>query len=410
MAQHQHQRPQDDARPFDRVRFAGPPASPPEFPGPVFKRGQRDSVLVYCEQTRTYMDAENVLFRDYSRDCGGDHEQAMSKVKQAYWPIPQKKNIETIMGHVEICYILTRSAENNDDDSLGEDHDELEEEDTMFTLTTQHVAVKVNYGYRMNELRSHHAEDPLKEISAMQLIGNDNPHVMGIIETLYAGDNLNVVMPYATSGDMFDMMTRAQKRGRGLPESEARYWFRQLIDGVRHLHRKGICHRDLSLENVMIDHANLLVIDMGMAIRVPYTDPNNENPSGITDILNGTEKRLIEPQGTCGKLPYMSPEIYQDRTAFDGEAVDIWTVGTILFCLVTGKGSYSRPQITDSQFWWMTNDLSRLLDDWNFDISRECVDLLENMIQVDPRLRYTLNEVLNHPWFVNEASIPDAIR
>ena len=405
----QHQEPQDDARPFDRVRSSGPPASPPDFPGPVFQRGQRDSVLVYCEQTRTYMDAENVLFRDYSRDCGGDHEQALSKVKQAYWPIPQKKKIQTIMGHVEICYILTKSAENNDDDSLGEDYDEMEEDDIIFILTTQRVAVKVNYGYRMNELRSHHAEDPLKEISAMQLIGNDNPHVMGIIETLFSGDNLNVVMPYATSGDMFDMMQRAQERGRGLPESEARYWFRQLMDGVRYLHQKGICHRDLSPENVMIDHDNSLIIDMGMAIRIPYTDPNNENPSAVTGILHGTEKRLIKPQGRCGKLPYMSPEIYQNITPFDGGAVDIWTVGTILFCILTGNRSYSFPDAVDAQFYWMTHDLSRLLHDWGNELSSECVDLLENMLQVDPRLRYSLEEVLNHPWFAHEDKIPAAV-
>ena len=219
-------------------------------------------------------------------------------------------------------------------------------------------------------------------------------------------------MPYAASGDMFELLQEAQERGRGFPEGEARFWFRQLMEGIRYLHQKGICHRDLSPENVMIDHKNSLIIDMGMAIRIPYTDPNGDNPSAVTDILHGTEKRLIAPQGTCGKLPYMSPEIYESRVPFDGGAVDIWTAGTILFCMVTGNRSYSRPETSDAQYYWMTHGLLRLLADWGLvdELSRECVDLLENMLKVEPRLRYTLEEVLNHPWFAHEDTVPSAVR
>jgi len=406
--------PDVDARPFDHVRAAGPPASPPDFPRPIFQRGRRDDVLAYCERTQTHIEARNVLFRDYSRDCGGSPERALSRVRQAYWPIPHKKKIKTIMGHVEICHVLTRSVDENDNCSLNDDSDdsscdEMEDEDVVFILTTQRVAVKVNYGRRMDRYRGNHAEDPLKEVSAMQLIGNDNPHVMGIKESLVVGVDLNVVMPYAASGDMFELLQVAQERGRGFPEGESRYWFRQLIDGIRYLHQKGICHRDLSPENVMMDLDNSLIIDMGMAIRIPYTDPNNKNISIVTDILHGTEKRLIKSQGICGKLPYMSPEIYENRSAFDGGAVDIWTAGTILFCMVTGNRSYSRPHNSDAQFYWMHKGLSRLLADWDIDLSRECVDLLKNMLQVDPRLRYSLEEVLNHPWFAHEDTTPTTV-
>jgi serine/threonine protein kinase len=73
-----------------------------------------------------------------------------------------------------------------------------------------------------------------------------------------------------------------------------------MMDGVRHIHKKGVCHRDLSPENVMIDENNALIIDMGMAILVPYTDPTN--PPNVTDITGGTQRRLILPQGTCGKV------------------------------------------------------------------------------------------------------------
>ena len=126
---------------------------------------------------------------------------------------------------------------------------------------------------------------------------------MGVIEVLFDGTNLDVVMPYAGSGDLFQMLQESQERGTGFTEPEARYWFRQLVAGVRHLHTRGVTHRDLSPENVMIDDGNSLIIDMGMAIRVPYTDPKSTT-NGVTDIAHGTNRRLILPQGACGKLPY----------------------------------------------------------------------------------------------------------
>ena len=254
-----------------------------------------------------------------------------------------------------------------------------------------------------------HAENPMREVAAMQLIGNSNPHVMGTIETLFtddaSGSNLNVVMPYAGSGDLFQRFQESQVLGHGFPETEARYWFRQMMDGVSFLHGKGICHRDLSPENVMIDDDNSLIIDMGMAIRVPYNDPNNNE---VTDIINGTEKRLIAPQGTVGKLPYMSPEIYHN-TLFDGGAVDIWTMGTILFRMVSGTGSYGEPHETDVQFRWMTRNLAGLLNEWGIQLSDECIDLLKNMLQVDPRLRFTLDEISGHPWLAHNDTVPASV-
>ena len=119
---------------------------------------------------------------------------------------------------------------------------------------------------------------------------------MGCLETLFEGNNLNIVMPYAGSGDLFQRLQDCQERGSGFPETEARYWFRQILNGIQYLHSKGVCHRDLSPENVMIDHDNSLIIDLGMAIQIPYTDPTTNN-GGVTDIVNGTKKRLISPQG-----------------------------------------------------------------------------------------------------------------
>jgi serine/threonine protein kinase len=294
-------------RPLDAVAEAGQPAPPIPFDRPKFQRGRRADVVCYIEETQSHSVAKNVLFRDYSREFG-DVDGALNRVTQAYWPLPFKDRISTIMGHVEICLVLTKCAsEQSDDSSTSSDDESFEEEEIVFQVTNRYVAVKVNYSQQMEKLRNKHAEDPLKEIAAMQLIGNDHPNVMGPIEVLFDGQNLDVVMPYAGSGDLFQLLQESQQNSVGFSEPTARYWFRQVMAGIKHLHDKGICHRDISPENVMIDNDGCLIIDMGMALRIPYTDPNAAN--SVTDITRGSHRRLIRPQGACGKLPYMSPEV-----------------------------------------------------------------------------------------------------
>ena len=227
----------------------------------------------------------------------------------------------------------------------------------------------------------------------MQLIGDETPHVLGCSEVLYDPGNqtLNIVMRYCQSGDLFQRLQEWQgldDSPPGMPEAQARFFFRQIMTGVRSLHEKGICHRDLSPENVMLDGDDSIIIDLGMCLRVPYK--------------NG-RRCLISPQGACGKLPYMSPEIYRNRSPFDGAVADVWTAGTILFCMVTGNRSYQRPHASDPQFYWMTRDLNQLLSDWQISLSPEGLHLLQNMLQVNPRLRLTIEEVFAHPWF----SFPD---
>jgi serine/threonine protein kinase len=122
----------------------------------------------------------------------------------------------------------------------------------------------------------------------------------------------------------------------------------------------------------------------------------------VTDITRGTQKRLLKPQGACGKLPYMSPEIYRNRDDFDGEAVDVWTVGTILFCMLSGNRSYETPHKSDAQFYWMTHGLTTLLNDWGVDLSNDAIDLLQGMLKLNPRDRLTIQEIENHPWYAEE--------
>jgi serine/threonine protein kinase len=186
-------------------------------------------------------------------------------------------------------------------------------------------------------MRGRLLEDPIKEIAAMQLIGNSHPNVLGSVEVLQDNEHLYSIMPFCRGGDLFGVVLDvAEKRqaneavegAGGMSEPVARYWFRQLLLGLHHLQSKGICHRDLSLENILVDVNHCLVIDMGMCLRVPYHCPGDPNGKSV-DVEYGTDRRLIVPMGTCGKKNYMSPEVYENSDNFDGFAVDLWSAVSV---------------------------------------------------------------------------------
>lgn len=172
------------------------------------------------------------------------------------------------------------------------------------------------------------------------------------------------------------------------------------MKGLHHLQSLGICHRDLSLENVLVDTNNCLIIDMGMCLRIPYNDP--ERPGSVTDVTRGSMRRLMKPQGVCGKHNYMSPEIYANKDAFDGFAIDLWAAGVILYIMLTGFPPYDQASRTDQRFDLIINgSLMRQLKSWGINLSEEAGDLLQSMLVLDPRERLTLAEVLAHPWVVD---------
>ena len=391
-------------RPFDDVAEAGPPLNPVPFPPPHYAPARRlKRVLCYNEHTKDFFFASNVLVRindsvgggGGSRGGEGDDEWSLQNVDRAYWKMPHKANMETRMGHLEKCHVLRRMEKGDgsnasmDDGSSDSGSDSDDDSDVVFVLTDECVAIKVNYTERMQRLADtspHSGENPLVEIAALQRIGTGSPHVLGCIEALYDGQTLSVVLPFCDGGDLHDLVVEHQMRtgtSNGLPEEEAKKWFRQLLLGLSHLHNDlHICHRDLSPENLILKDGKALIIDMGMCMQIPFVEEG--------------QRRLLLPQGVVGKLPYMSPETYRNAEPFDGFALDMWTAGTTLFFLLSGA-KYEHP--FDPIFEAMTRDLAGLLPFWGVDyLSPQCIDLMQRLITIDPRHRLTLEEALDHPW------------
>ncbi len=105
------------------------------------------------------------------------------------------------------------------------------------------------------------------------------------------------------------------KTAKRLDEEEAKVVFKQLAEGLQYLHKNNIAHRDMKLENLLIDEEhNVKIIDFGFSLVTPRTKPLNL---------------------CCGTPSYMSPELMA-RKNYYGHLVDIWALGIILYILVVG--------------------------------------------------------------------------
>jgi serine/threonine protein kinase len=177
----------------------------------------------------------------------------------------------------------------------------------------------------------------------------------------------------------------------------------------------------MSLENLLVHKDGALIIDMGMCLMMPYQESKGlalaaalgnmkmsngdiRTPLAPNDVVSyrTIPRRLIRPNGTCGKWIYMSPEIYQNTEPFDGCAVDMWAAGVILFLMVTGFPPWERACATDERFKYMTAGyLVQMLSEWEIGLSSDAMDLLQRMLFLDPKDRLSLDQVRAHPWMAN---------
>lgn len=399
---------------YCEVDSAGPPARPLEFPAPEVHRGARVTVNVYDRRSGEIHSVKNVLVRV------PDWTQAVSRPPDRAYCI-RKKLGDSVYGSVRVCVVMKRCNVVREEirpacdpcawDFGPDGHEEGDCDDgsggqgggDVWEATDELVVVKLAAWAKVRNMRGRHLEDPIKEVAAMQLVGDYHPNVIGSLEVFQDDKYLYSVMPYCPNGDLYGKTMenfRASDSGR-LSESQARRWFRQILMGLHHLQQKGVCHRDLSLENILVDkNNNLKIIDLGMCLRVPYSDPDNHGC--LSDVSAGTPRRLMCAQGQGGKWMYMAPEVVAREDVFDGFAIDLWAAGVILYMMLVGLAPFKWAHESDKRFVKFTEGhLKKMMEHWKIPISDEAADLLQNMFWREPSKRLTLAEVMEHPWVVN---------
>ena len=153
-----------------------------------------------------------------------------------------------------------------------------------------------------------------KEIQTLSQM--DHPNIMALFEVIDTRMNVNLVMEMCNGKSLYHYIKK--KENMRLPEELCRVIFRQLVDGIAYLHSNDIVHRDLKLDNILIDPSDgnrIKIIDFGFSIRAP------------------ADQKLTL---FCGTPHYMDPDISRKKD-YNGHAADVWALGVILFILLTGK-------------------------------------------------------------------------
>ncbi|KAJ9699949.1 hypothetical protein PVL29_005682 [Vitis rotundifolia] len=171
-------------------------------------------------------------------------------------------------------------------------------------------AVKILEKKRILDLKI--ADQIKREIATLKLL--KHPNVVRLHEVLASKTKIYMVLEYVTGGELFD---RIASNGK-LSEAEGRKLFQQLIDAVSYCHNKGVFHRDLKLENVLVDSkGNIKISDFGLSAL-----PQHFRDDGLLHT-------------TCGSPNYVAPEILANR-GYDGSTSDVWSCGVILYVILTG--------------------------------------------------------------------------
>jgi len=189
-----------------------------------------------------------------------------------------------------------------------------------------------------------------------------------------SGDSAFIAMDFCAGGDLYDYVT--SKPGRRLGESEALTLFSQMARGLAFLHAHGVAHRDLSLENVLLQDGQAKICDFGLS-----ADANKLS------------------QDVVGKYYYMAPEIAQG-VVYDPKRADVWSLGVLLFILLTGSPLFADEDRCAPTLRVLNKyGVAKILELWGLKrlISRPTINLLSCMLQVQPQHRLSAEQVARHP-------------
>ncbi|KYQ89204.1 putative protein serine/threonine kinase [Tieghemostelium lacteum] len=226
----------------------------------------------------------------------------------------------------------------------------------------------------------------------------NHPNIISIKDIFYSKDDQHLffILELADGGELYD---RIGYDSPMLNEQEAKYIFKQLLNGVSYLHYMGIAHRDLKPENI------LFVNNYDLSIKI--------SDFGLARFIN--EGELAKT--LCGSPLYVAPEVIVSKTKHQiqnkellspngyGMTCDAWSLGAILYIILSGSPPFhddqddliSTPQLFEQI---VSGDIQFPLEIWS-NISSVATDLVKKLLTVDPSQRLTVEQAINHPWILN---------
>ncbi|XP_020356879.1 MAP/microtubule affinity-regulating kinase 3 isoform X1 [Oncorhynchus kisutch] len=248
-------------------------------------------------------------------------------------------------------------------------------------LTGREVAIKI---IDKTQLNPNSLQKLFREVRIMKIL--NHPNIVKLFEVIETERTLYLVMEYASGGEVFDYLVA---HGR-MKEKEARAKFRQIVSAVQYCHQKHIVHRDLKAENLLLDaDMNIKIADFGFS----------------NEFTMGNKLDTF-----CGSPPYAAPELFQGKK-YDGPEVDVWSLGVILYTLVSGSLPFDGQNLKE-----LRERVLRGKYRIPFYMSTDCENLLKRFLVLNPAKRGTLevredseNQIMKDRW-INAGSEEDELK
>ncbi|CAL8334580.1 unnamed protein product [Boreogadus saida] len=230
-------------------------------------------------------------------------------------------------------------------------------------LTGREVAIKIIDKTQLNPTS---LQKLFREVRIMKTL--NHPNIVQLFEVIETEKTLYLIMEYASGGEVFDYLV---SHGR-MKEKEARAKFRQIVSAVHYCHQKHIVHRDLKAENLLLDaDSNIKIADFGFS----------------NEFTMGSKLDTF-----CGSPPYAAPELFQGKK-YDGPEVDIWSLGVILYTLVSGSLPFDGQNLKE-----LRERVLRGKYRVPFYMSTDCEGILRRFLVLNPTKRCTLEQIMKDKW------------
>ncbi|KAK7388078.1 hypothetical protein VNO78_22883 [Psophocarpus tetragonolobus] len=209
-----------------------------------------------------------------------------------------------------------------------------------------------------------------REIATLKLLRH--PNVVRLYEVLASKAKIYMVLEYVNGGELFHIIASKGK----LTEREGRKVFQQMIDGVSYCHTRGVFHRDLKLENVLVDNkGNIKITDFGLSAL-----PQHLRADGLLHT-------------TCGSPNYVAPEVLANK-GYHGATSDTWSCGVILYVILVGYLPFDDRNIVVLYQKILKGDVQ--IPAW---LSPGARNMIKRILDPNPETRITMAEIKEDPWF-----------
>ena len=206
----------------------------------------------------------------------------------------------------------------------------------------------------------------------------NHPRVVALFEVCSSKDFFCLALDYFPGGNLCDLVQN-HPRGR-IEEEQARIFFKQMVEGLSYIHGEGIIHRDIKLENIYLnkEKTEVAIGDFG---------------------LSNFWQHGAHLKTRCGSAEYAAPEIFDKSMKYD-QAVDIWSLGIVLYALISGRLPFEVEGENDVRE--LMKVINAGLTEQNMrnlgEVSMKSKLLISQLLQVDKESRITIPEIFNHIW------------